>query len=166
VILGVLAVAGAAGLAVYAALTAARVGAALGAVGGLAAVVLAVALVLRVPALVGVGLLVLGAEYAAYFGVRGHEVDSRAPLYGVAFLVVAELAYATLELRAGKAAREVTARRVAALALLALGSVAVGTLALAAAATPIGGGVGLEAVGVAAAVVLVFALGRVAVRSR
>lgn len=127
---------------------------------------LAAALVLRRSALVGVGLFVLGAEYAAYFGVRGQDVDPRAPLYGIAFLAVAELAYAALELRAGKAEPELTARRVATLALLALGSVAVGTLTLAAAATPIGGGVGLEAVGVAAAVVLVFALGRVAVRSR
>jgi len=55
---------------------------------------------------------------------------------------------------------------VAALALVALASVAAGTAALAAASTPVGGGIGLEAIGVAAAVTLLFSLGRVAVRSR
>jgi len=157
---------GAAGLAALATLTAARLGLVLGLIGAIAVAVLAAALVLRLPTLVGAGLLVLGAEYAVFFGVRGNDVDPRAPVYGVAFLAVAELAYAALELRAGRSGPELVARRVAALALLGLGSVAVGTLALAAAATPVGGGIGLEAVGVAAAVVLVLALGRAAVRSR
>ena len=48
----------------------------------------------------------------------------------------------------------------------AAAGVIVGLVVLAAAATPLDGGVGLEAVGVVAAVVLVAALGRAAVRSR
>jgi hypothetical protein len=44
--------------------------------------------------------------------------------------------------------------------------VIVGLVVLAAAAAPLDGGLGLEAVGIAAAVVLVAALGRAAVRSR
>jgi hypothetical protein len=44
--------------------------------------------------------------------------------------------------------------------------VIVGLIVLAAAATPLNGGLGLEAAGIVAAVVLVAALGRAAVRSR
>jgi hypothetical protein len=44
--------------------------------------------------------------------------------------------------------------------------VVVGLVVLAAAAAPFDGGLGLEALGVAAAIVLVAALGRAAVRSR
>ena len=49
--------------------------------------------------------------------------------------------------------------------LVAAGAVVAGLVVLAAAATPLDGGVGLEAVGVAAAVALLVALGRIAVRS-
>ena len=90
----------------------------------------------------------------------------RAPLYGAAFLVTAELAFGAVEFRAGRPEPVLAARRAATLALLALGSVVIGLVVLAAAATPLEGGVGLEAVGVAAAVALLVVLGRVAVRSR
>jgi hypothetical protein len=58
------------------------------------------------------------------------------------------------------------ARRAATLVAVALGGVLAGLVVLAAAATPLNGGVALEAVGVVAAVGLLVALGRVAVRSR
>jgi hypothetical protein len=58
------------------------------------------------------------------------------------------------------------ARRAATLVLVALGGVVTGLIVLAAAASPLDGGVALEAVGVAAAVGLLVGLGRVAVRSR
>lgn len=98
--------------------------------------------------------------------LRGDAVDTRAPVYGACFLAVAELAYAALELRAGAPDPGLTARRIVTLAGLALGSVLVGTVVLAAASAPLDGGVGLEAVGVAAAVGLLVGLGRMAVRSR
>jgi hypothetical protein len=151
---------------VYAAVTASRLGAVVAIVGGLAVGVLAAALILRFPPLITAGLALLGAEYAVLFVLRGDTIDIRAPLYGAALLVIAELAFAAVELRAGRAEPALAARRAATLVLVAVGAVVVGLVVLAAAATPLDGGVGLEAVGVAAAVVLLVALGRVAVRSR
>ena len=150
----------------YAALVAPSLAAVLGIVGAIGVGVLAAALVLRFPPLIAPGLALLGAEYAVLFVVRGDTIDVRAPLYGAAFLVTAELAFGAVELRAGRAEPVLAARRAATLVLLALGSVAIGLVVLAASATPLEGGVGLEAVGVAAAVGLLVTLGGVAVRSR
>ena len=124
------------------------------------------ALPLRVPPLIAPAFALLGAEYAVLFVVRGDSVDVRAPLYGAAFLITAELAFGAVDLRAGKSEPVLAARRAAMLVLVALGCVVTGLIVIAAAATPLDGGVGLEAVGVAAAVALLVALGRVAVRSR
>ena len=157
---------GAAGLAVYAAATAEQARPVLGLVGGVAVALLAAALGLRFVPLVAPALVLLGAEYAVYFAVRGDTVDVRAPLYAAAFLAVAELAFASLELRAGHPEAGLTARRIALLALVALGAVVAGTIVLAAASAPLDGGVALEAVGVVAAVVLLVVLGRLAVRAR
>lgn len=150
----------------YAAVVAPRLGVVLAIVGGIAVGVLVAALVLRFPPLITAGLALLGGEYAVLFVIRGDTVDVRAPLYGAAFLITAELAFATIERRAGKPEPMLAARRAAALVLVALGGVVTGLIVLAAAATPLDGGVALEAVGVAAAVGLLVALGRVAVRSR
>jgi hypothetical protein len=164
--LALAAVAGAAGLAAYAAAVAERLGGLLAVIGAAGVAVLAAALVLRLPTLVMPGLALLGAEYAVLFVVRGDMLDVRAPLYGAAFLVVAELAFAAIELRAGTAEAGLVPRRAAWLVGAAAAGVVVGLVVLAAAATPLDGGLGLEAVGIAAAVVLVAALGRAAVRSR
>jgi hypothetical protein len=166
VIVGGAAVVGATGLAVYAALVASRLGVVLAIVGGIAAAVLIAALLLRLTPLITAALAILGAEYALLFVVRGDTIDVRAPLYGAAFLVTAELAFAALERRAGRPEPMLAARRAATLVAVALGGVLAGLVVLAAAATPLNGGVALEAVGVVAAVGLLVALGRVAVRSR
>ena len=156
----------AAGLAVYAAVVASRLGVVLAIVGGIAIGVLVAALLLRFPPLITAALALLGAEYAVLFVVRGDTIDVRAPLYGAVFLITAELAFAALERRAGKPEPILAARRATTLAVVALGGVLMGLVVLAAAATPLNGGVALEAVGVVAAVGLLVALGRVAVRSR
>jgi hypothetical protein len=160
------AVAGAAGLTAYAAVVASRLGGLLAIIGALGVAVLVGALVVRIPALVTSALALLGAEYAGLFLVRGATLDVRAPLYAAAFLVVAELAFAAVELRAGTPEPGLVARRAAVLVGAAAAAVLVGLIVLAAAATPLDGGLGLEAVGIAAAVVLVAALGRAAARSR
>jgi hypothetical protein len=151
---------------VYAAVFASRLGVVLAIVGGVAVGVLVVGLLLRFPPLITTALALLGAEYAVLFVVRGDTVDVRAPLYGAAFLVTAELAFGALELRAGRSEPMLAPRRAAMLVLVAVGSVVTGLIVLAAAATPLDGGVALEAIGVVAAVGLLVALGRVAVRSR
>lgn len=150
----------------YAAVVASRLGVVLAIVGGVAVGVLVVGLLLRFPPLITTALALLGAEYAVLFVVRGDTVDVRAPLYGAAFLVTAELAFGALELRAGRSEPMLAPRRAAMLVLVAAGSVVTGLIVLAAAATPLDGGVALEAIGVVAAVGLLVALGRVAVRSR
>jgi hypothetical protein len=164
--LALAAAAGAAGLTVYAAVVASRLGGLLVMIGAVGVAVLVGALVLRLPALVAPALALLGAEYAGLFLVRGGTLDVRAPLYGAAFLVVAELAFSALELRAGTPEPGLVARRAAVLVGVAAAGVLAGLVVLAAAATPLDGGLGLEAVGIAAAVVLVAALGRAAARSR
>jgi hypothetical protein len=151
---------------VYAAVVAERLGGLLAIIGAAGVAVLAAALAIHMPALVVPALALLGAEYAALFVVRDDTLDVRAPLYGAGFLVVAELTFAALELRAGKPEPGLLARRAAMLVAVAAASVLAGLVVLAAAAVPLDGGVGLEAVGVAAAVALVLALGRAAVRSR
>jgi hypothetical protein len=124
-----------------------------------------VAIVLRSPRLAVAALVLLGAEYAGFFLVRGSTVDERAPLYGAGFLVVAELAFAAMERRA-PGTRELALFRVIALVALAIAAVALGAAVLAVAAPPAGGGVALHAVGVAAAVALVVLLGRLALRTQ
>ena len=124
-------------------------------IGAVGVAFLAAALVLRIPALVTPGLAMLGAEYAGLFVVRGDTLDVRAPLYGAAFLVVAELSFAALELRAGRPEPGLVPRRVAVVVGAAAAGVIVGLIVLAAAATPLNGGLGLEAAGIVAAVVLV-----------
>jgi hypothetical protein len=157
---------GAGGLTVYAAVVVPRLGVVLATVGAIGVAVLAAALVLRVAPLIAPGLALVGAEYAVLFVVRGDTIDVRAPLYGAAFLVTAELAFDAVGLRAGRAEPVLAGRRAAMLVLVALGSVVAGLVVLAAASVPVDGGVGLEAVGIVAAVALLVALGRVAVRSR
>jgi hypothetical protein len=120
-----------------------------------------VACLLRRPRLAVLGLLLLGAEYAGFFLVRGGTVDQRAPLYGAGFLVIAELAFTAMERRA-PGTRELALFRVIVIAALGVAAVALGALVLAFAAIPAGGGVALHAVGVVAAVGLVLLLGRLA----
>ena len=143
-----------------------RAGGVLALLGAVAVAILAAALLLRLPVLIAPALAVLGAEYATLFATGGDTVDARAPLYAVGFLAVAELAFAALELRAGKPEPGLVARRIALLVAVAAGGVLAGLIVLAAAAAPLEGGLGLEAAGVAAAVVLVVALGRAAAGSR
>lgn len=154
----------AAPLGAYAAVEAERLGGLLAAGGAAGTLALAAACLLRRPRLAVAGLVLLGAEYAGFFLVRGSTVDQRAPLYGAGFLVVAELAFAAMERRA-PGTRELALFRVIVLAALAVAAVGLGTLVLAFAAIPLGGGVALHAVGVAAAVALVVLLGRLALRT-
>ncbi len=138
----------------------------LGGIGAVGVLVLLAALVLRIPALVAPALVVLGGAYAGLFLVRDETVDVRAPLYGVGLLLVAELAFTALELRAGKPEPGLLARRAALLAMLALGVVLAGAVVLAAATVPVEGGVALEAVGIVAAVGALLLLGTLAARGR
>ena len=112
--------------------------------------------------LVAWSLLLLGAEYAAWLAQRGIEVDTRSPLYAAGLLLTAELAFDGLERTVVRSDAEVAARRGVQLAVLALAAVAVGAVVLAAATLPVGGSVGLTALGVAAASLLFVLIARLA----
>jgi len=129
-------------------------------------VVLGAALGLRRTVLIGPALLLLGVEYGARFAVGPDAIDVRSPVYGACFLAVAELAYASLELRAGRPEPGLTSRRILVLTSLALASIVLGTVVLAAASTPFDGGLGLSAAGIVAAVALLIGIGRLAARTR
>ena len=149
--LGASAVAGAALLAAFGALTAERLHWLLGGIGCAGVLVLLAALMLRMPALVMPALVLLGGEYAGVFLVRNDTVDVRAPLYGVGLLLLPDSPSRRSNC-GGKARAGLLAQRAALLAILALGGVMAGAAVLAAATVPLQGGVALEAVGVVAAV--------------
>jgi hypothetical protein len=99
-------------------------------------------------------LALLGAEYAASVAIGpGDAIDGAAPLYATGLLVLAELAYWSVDLRMTRREELVVhLRRLATIAVLALVSLVLGSLLVLATAVPTGGGLAWDAVGVAAAV--------------
>ena len=140
-----------AGLAAYPAAEGGVVGEIAAVPGLLAAVLLVVAIATRWAALVPLVLVALVAEYAFVLVTRSEAVDAGAPLYAAGLLLLAEVAYWSLEPAAGAPDRGLFARRVATTAALALGGLAVATFVLVVAALPVAGGLALEALGIAAA---------------
>jgi len=130
--------------------------------GGAALVLLAFGLLVRWPGALGLGLAALGGEYAVLFAAEGSTLDTLTPVYAAGFILVAELAFWSIERRVA-AWSESTALewRLARLGAACVGAVAVAGLAtLSAAAATGGGGVVLESFGVGAAIgsVLILAL--------
>ena len=156
--------AGAAGLAVYAAL----VEPPLGLLGGAGVVLVLLAVALGRAGLVAPGLAVLLAGYAASVVAQDSAaLDPAAPLVGGTLLVVAELAYWSVELRGKEPEdRAVVVRRVATLAALTAGAMGLGAAVLAATALPLGGGLVWNVVGVAAAVAALALIARLASAER
>lgn len=152
--------AGAAGFAAYAALIEPVAG--LLGVTGLALFLVAVAL--GRAGLVAPGLVALLAGYATAVVARDSAaLDPAAPVVGGALLVVAELAYWSVELRGKEPEdRVVVVRRLAMLVALTAGAIGLGTAVLAATALPLGGGLVWNVVGVAAAVAALALIARVA----
>jgi hypothetical protein len=107
-------------------------------------------------------LLALGAAAALSIAEGGDP--ARSPLYAAGLLAVGELAYWSLETRVSKpAVPGIAARRIALLSGLVAGSIAVGAVLVSIARVEPGGGLLLEAVGVAAvvgAISVVFLLSR------
>ena len=133
-------------------------------VGGLALLSLAAAVVARSQVLVAWAVAFGGAEYAVFLALRGDTVDAWAPIVGAALFFAAELGCRATERADAAPEISVVARSMAALfgcvvAVAALGAV---LLALAGGAE---GGLGLEALGVAAAVVALALLVALAART-
>jgi hypothetical protein len=153
-------VAGAAGLAAYTALVDPAL--VLSGAAGVALVLLAVTL--GRAGLVAPGLVALLLAYATSLVARDSAaLDPVAPVVGGALLVVAELAYWSVELRGKEPEdRAVVVRRLATLAALTAGAIGLGAAVLAATALPAGGGLVWNVVGVAAAVAALALIARLA----
>ena len=118
-------------------------------VGGFAAILLLLALALRLPNLVAWAIASAGGTYAVSLLLTGGTIDGFAPLYAVGLLLVAELAYWSLELHV-PSEPGIVARRAGRLALLLLVSGGASALVLAVSELAAEGGLELEALGVAA----------------
>jgi hypothetical protein len=119
---------------------------------GLAAALLAAALVLRLPVAIPAALILLGAPYVAVLGFEVDALDERAPIVAAALLVVAELAYWSLELRGTLADEPGTyLRRLSLLALVVVGTIVGGTAILALVAEVGTRGTAVDVAGAAAA---------------
>lgn len=133
-------------------------------VGAAGCALMAAALVTRRPSALPVGLAGVGAAYGLFLSLRTGAVDPRAPAVATALFVAAELGFWGLERSPARGERAVLVRRIAWLAGCALLTALVGSLVLGLTAG-VGGGVALEAAGVAAATLTVAAIALLASRS-
>lgn len=127
--------------------------------------VAALALLARLPAVLPIGLAGVGAGYALFLSLGADAVDRRAPLIAAMLLVAAEFGFWSLEPRDARAERAVLVRRLLLLGAAGLGAALLASLLLVAAAD-VSGGVGLEALGVLAAVVTAALVAIFTARSR
>ena len=102
-------------------------------------------------------LLALGGAAATAFADGGDP--ARSPLFAAGLLAVGELSYWSLETRVSRPASSgIAARRLALISGLVAGSIAIGAVLVSVARIDAGGGLALEAAGVAAAVALAAAV--------
>ena len=114
---------------------------------------LTVGLATRWGPVLGWGLAALGGEYAVLFAAQGSALDTLTPVYAGAFILVAELAFWSIERRVPAWTEGGLAeRRLARLAGVSAGAVVVSGLVLILGAASGGGGIALEAIGVVAAI--------------
>jgi hypothetical protein len=131
--------------------------------GGAAVLLLALSLAAGSTSLLPWPLVLLGAAYA--LSLADGPIDQWAPVYAGAFLLAAELAYWSLELR-GRAddVEQLTERRAGMIVALTIGAIALAGLVLAATAIRVGSGIVLDLAGVLAAVAAAFVIAGVAAR--
>lgn len=143
----------AAGLAAYPAVQDVRLRLLAVALGALAVLLLAAGLAIRSGPVLGWGLAALGSEYAVLFAAQGQALDDLTPLYAGAFVLVAELAFWSIERRVPAwSERGLVERRFAHMVGVSMGAAVVAALVIVVAAASGGGGAALEAIGVAAAI--------------
>jgi hypothetical protein len=153
------------GTALYPVLATDRLPAVIAAAGGLSLLFFIVALAVRSPGLVAWAVVLGGAEYAVFLGLRT-TVDRWAPLVAAAIFLAAELGYRVTESSDPALERDVVIRSSLWLAGGVLVATALGSVLLAAAGG-VTAGLGLEALGVAATVaVLAFLVAAVARAAR
>jgi hypothetical protein len=156
----------AAALAVYPAVGAGRFGWLHALISIVALVVLAAGLGFRKPSGFLWALVLLGGNYALWLALGTHTLDQRMPIVGAGLLLVAELAFDSLEPEVGRPEPPVVLARAIGLALLVLTAIAVGAIVLAVAAIPLSGGVAITGLGALAAVLALALIMRLAVERR
>lgn len=124
----------------------------------------ALALTLRWPRVLPLGIVGVGASYAVFVALRIDTVDTRAPFVAAAIFAAAETGFWSLEPSTARATREITVRRVGLIAGTSLGAALAGSVLLVISAGT-SGGVALEAAGVAAAVTAVGVVATLAARA-
>jgi len=161
---GIAALVVAAGLVAYSDVASDRLPAVVGGVGTAGGALMAFALATRWRTVFPFGIALVGASYAVFVAVRNGAVDGRAPAVAAALFAAAELGYWSLERSPSRSEGAVVLRRVAGLVGAAAVTALLGSLVLLL-ATGASGGVGLEAAGVAAAVISVAVIARLASRA-
>ena len=104
-----------------------------------------------------------GAQYSTFLVIRESSIDAYAPIFGAGLLLVAELAYWSIERRVpGTARRGADFRRGTLLVAACVAAGGIGGLILAMGELSVRGGLWLEMMGVAAAVGAIAILARLA----
>ena len=142
---------------VYAAASVERLAELVVATGAAGCALMLVAVVARRPSLLPGGLALAGGAYGLFLSLHAGAVDDWAPAVAATLFVAAELGFWSLEVTAARAERTVMLRRLGGLGVGALLTGLIGSLVLGL-TTSAGGGLPLEAAGVAAAVVTLAAI--------
>lgn len=142
-------------LALYPALETPRFGWLMATIGVIAVLALVGGLVWRSGPMFLWALALIGVQYGFWLELGTHALDQRAPVVGAGLLLTAELAFDSLEPELGRITSTAALARAIALAVVLLVAVGLDAIVLGATSIPIGGGIALTAVGVAAAVLAI-----------
>ncbi len=107
-------------------------------------------------------LVLLGAEYAGFLLIHGETIDGFAPLYATGLLLCSELAFWSMERHVPGDRPGLLRRRATLIGAAALAAGGVTGVVLSMSELSVRGGLGLEALGVAAAVAAFALLARLA----
>jgi len=152
-------------VAAYSALSGDRLVQVVAGLGAAGCVLVALALAARQAFLLAWGIAGVGAGYAVFLSLRSGTVDPRAPFVAAAVFAAAELGFWSVQPGLGRSERTVLARRVGVLAAEAFAAALLGALLLVL-ATGARAGLGLEAMGVLAAVATLGIVALLTARSR
>jgi hypothetical protein len=142
-------------LALYPALETPRFGWLMATIGVIAVLTLVGGLVWRSGPMFLWALALIGVQYAFWLELGTNALDQRVPVVGAGLLLTAELAFDSLEPELGRITSTAALARAIALAVVLLLAVGLDAIVLGATSIPIGGGIALTAVGVAAAVLAI-----------
>ena len=149
-------------LAAYPAVSAARLSWLHAAIGAGAFALLGAGSILRRPGPIAWAVVLLGTDYAVWLTQGTHALDQRAPIVGAGLLLLAELAFDSIDPEPGRPERTAVLSRAITLAAAVFAAVAAGALVVASSSIPLHGGIGLTVVGVLAVLLVIGLVARLA----